>query len=347
MFPALPGQGWSVHKRPTFSSRVASHVSGREVRAPFYAYPLYEFELTFDALASNSSAPGLGVNSLQVLMGLYLQCAGQYGAFIYIDPTDNFAADQSIGIGTGAQTDFTLTRALGGYNEPVSWAIGTPRITLSGVEQAQYHLAEDGSNGPHFVYKTIGVVPVGTKVTFSAYVKAAERSACRLRVPNGVTFPSLEVNLSTGAKAASFNPTDSVAAYVGNGWYLVSVSTVMAATASTGCYLYVESPYQVPSYAGAPGSGVYFSSPSYSLGASSPEFLIGLADVGATHAGPNWTIAQPNSLTFATAPGDGVTVAADVAYAFQCRFLDDQSDFENFMSGLWQVQSLKFRSVKP
>ena len=50
-FPALPGQSWSVHKRPTFSTRVAAHVSGREVRTPFFAHTLYEFELTFDGLA--------------------------------------------------------------------------------------------------------------------------------------------------------------------------------------------------------------------------------------------------------------------------------------------------------
>ena len=47
-FPALPGQGWSVHKRPTFATRLAPHVSGREVRASLYAAPLWEFEVTFD-----------------------------------------------------------------------------------------------------------------------------------------------------------------------------------------------------------------------------------------------------------------------------------------------------------
>ena len=31
-FPTLAGLGWSVHKKPVFSTIVASHVSGREVR---------------------------------------------------------------------------------------------------------------------------------------------------------------------------------------------------------------------------------------------------------------------------------------------------------------------------
>ena len=35
-FPSLAGQGWSVHKKPIFSTIVASHVSGREVRDALY-----------------------------------------------------------------------------------------------------------------------------------------------------------------------------------------------------------------------------------------------------------------------------------------------------------------------
>ncbi len=55
----------------------------------------------------------------------------------------------------------------------------------------------------------------------------------------------------------------------------------------------------------------------------------------------------PNTLTFTTAPGNLVPITASFSYAFNCRFLDDQEDFENIMNGLWQLQSLKFRSVKP
>jgi uncharacterized protein (TIGR02217 family) len=194
-FPVLAGQGWSVHKRPTFSTRVANHVSGREVRQPLYAYTLYEFELTFDALASDA-APGLG--ALQSLMGLYLQCEGQYGTFLYTDPTDNAVAGQGIATGDGATTSFTLQRTLGGFIEPVSWVSSVANVYLNGVAQ-----------------------------------------------PSG------------------------------------------------------------------------------------------------------WTLTQLNTLSFTTAPASGAVITADFAYAFVCRFLDDQEDFEEFMSGLWQVQSLKFRSVKP
>jgi uncharacterized protein (TIGR02217 family) len=202
-FPSLAGQSWSVHKRPTFSTRVAGHVSGREVRQSLYADTLYEFELTFDGLSSASDAPGLGANSLQTLMGFYLQAQGQFGTFLYTDPTDNAVTGQGIATGDGATTSFAFLRTLGGFAEPVGWVTAVENIYFNGAVQSA--------------------------------------SAYSITAPNGLN----------------------------------------------------------------------------------------------------------NVLTFTSPPGAGVAVTADFTYAFVCRFLDDQNDFEEFMNGLWQVQSLKFRSVKP
>jgi hypothetical protein len=122
LFPSLPGQGWSVHKKPTFSTIVAPHVSGREVRAENWRYPLWEFEATFDGLGSDSvSHPGLGAQSLQSLMGLFLQCQGQFAPFLYIDPSDNSVVDQAVATGDGATLIFTMPRTFGGFVEPVGW----------------------------------------------------------------------------------------------------------------------------------------------------------------------------------------------------------------------------------
>ena len=196
-FPQLPGQGWSVHKRPTFSTRVASHVSGREVRSQLYAATLYEFELTFDGLAAGGGLGGLGSGSLQRLLGFVLACGGQLTPFLYVDPTDSFVATQPIATGDGVTTSFPVVRTLGGATEPVSWATSLANVVVGG----------------------------------------------------------------------------------------------------------------------APSSG--------------------------------WSLVAPATLSFATAPTAGAAIVADVGYAFLCRFLDDQQDFENVMSGLWQVRSLKFRSVRP
>jgi hypothetical protein len=198
--PSLPGLAWSRHKKPGFSTRVASHVSGREVRVALMNYPLYEFQGVYNGLASSSTAAfaSLGASSLQSLMGFFLQLQGQAGVFLYTDPDDNSVAGQNIGVGNGVTLSFVMGRTLGGFNEPVGWVASVTNVYLNGVAQA---------------------------------------------------------------------------------------------------------------------SGSYVFTP-------------------------------PNSLGFYTAPGAGVVITADFTFAFQCRFLDDQMDFEEFMSSLWKLDSMKFRSIK-
>jgi hypothetical protein len=134
VFPLLAGQGWSVHKRPKFSTIVAPHVSGREVRTSLWQYPLWEFEATFDGLASDSASyPGLGAQSLQSLMGLFLQCQGQFGTFFYYDPTDYSVAAQGFATGDGVTTAFQLVRTLGGFVEPILAPFLPTSLTLTTV----------------------------------------------------------------------------------------------------------------------------------------------------------------------------------------------------------------------
>jgi len=199
--PSVAGLSWSRHKKPGFATRVAPHVSGREVRVALMTYPLYEFEAVYNGLASTSAAAyaGLGSASLQSLMGFFLQLQGQFGTFLYIDPDDNTATGQAFATGNGSTASFTMMRLLGGFLEPVGWVTAIANVYLNGTAQ--------------------------------------------------------------------------------------------------------------------PGSG--------------------------------YSLAVPNTLTFASAPASGQIVAADFSYAFNCRFLDDQMDFEEFMSNLWKLDSMKFRSVKP
>lgn len=137
VFPSLSGQGWSIHKKPVFSTLVASHPSGREVRSAQYQYPIWTFELRFDGLASDSASyQGVGARSLQTLMGFFLQCGGQSSTFLYVDPTDNAVASQVIATGDGATTTFTLARALGGFLEPVGWVTSVSQVTVAGVVKA-------------------------------------------------------------------------------------------------------------------------------------------------------------------------------------------------------------------
>ena len=136
-FPALTGQGWSVHKKPLYSTIVAPHASGREVRDALYQNPIWRFELRFDGLASDAiSFPGLGASSFQTLMGFFLQCQGQWGTFLYVDPSDHAVSGQTIATGDGSTTTFTFSRALGGFSEPVGWVTSVTQVTISGAPQS-------------------------------------------------------------------------------------------------------------------------------------------------------------------------------------------------------------------
>jgi len=135
-FPSLPGLAFPVAKAPLWSTRVASHVSGREVRNQLHAQALYEFTLSFDGLDSSASNRGLGQQSLQALMGFFLECQGQAGTFLYTDPTDGVLTGQTIGIGDGTTTQFTFCRTLGAFTEYVPWVAQIHAVYLNGTVQS-------------------------------------------------------------------------------------------------------------------------------------------------------------------------------------------------------------------
>jgi uncharacterized protein (TIGR02217 family) len=155
-FPTLSGLGWSVHKKPVFSTLVASHVSGREVRDALYQNPIWQFELTFDGLDSSATGayPGLGSQSLQSLMGFFLVNQGQYGTFLYSDPTDNSVTNGAVinpntggNNGDGLTTTFTLVRYMGSCPEPVGWVNTLSSVSVAGssLSSSDWYLSTPNS----------------------------------------------------------------------------------------------------------------------------------------------------------------------------------------------------------
>jgi hypothetical protein len=52
-------------------------------------------------------------------------------------------------------------------------------------------------------------------------------------------------------------------------------------------------------------------------------------------------------LTFLTPPAAGVAVSADFSSLWLCRFAEDVADFENFMTLLWRLGTVKMETVRP
>jgi hypothetical protein len=130
------GQGFSSHKSPRSSTLIASHASGREVRVPLYAQPLYDFELTFNALASNGQYVGIGRDTLQLLMGFFNDLGGSFGTFLFTDRTDNGGKGIPLSpVGNGSNTTFTFQRALRSVFEPVGYVSYISAVYWNGVAQ--------------------------------------------------------------------------------------------------------------------------------------------------------------------------------------------------------------------
>jgi hypothetical protein len=139
VFPAaiLARAGWELHRRPTWSGRVAAPVSGREVLTPYYQYPLREFELTFEGLLSGASMGVIPAQSKQLLDGFFSTVNGPYGRFLFADPEDSSVTGGVIATAPGGVAAFPIVRVLnGGYAEPVGQVNAIQNVYLNGVAQA-------------------------------------------------------------------------------------------------------------------------------------------------------------------------------------------------------------------
>lgn len=150
IFPALPGLSWSVTKTPTFQTRIQRAVSGRELRALDYPYPLWQFALVYDFLRDN---PAAGYDELRSLLGFFMLCQGAFGTFLFEDPSDCQAIGQTIGIGNASTTVFQLQRTMGaslfggGFLEPITAPNVVAAIYLDGITQDPTSYSVDQATG--------------------------------------------------------------------------------------------------------------------------------------------------------------------------------------------------------
>jgi uncharacterized protein (TIGR02217 family) len=150
IFPALPGLAWSVTKSPTFQTRIQRAVSGRELRALDYPYPLWQFTLVFDFLRDN---PAAGLDELRTLMGFFMLCQGAFGTFLFQDPSDDRVSGQQIGTGDTLRTVFQLQRTMGetlpggGFLEPIPAPNVVSAVYFNGIIQDPAGYSVDSMTG--------------------------------------------------------------------------------------------------------------------------------------------------------------------------------------------------------
>jgi hypothetical protein len=115
VFPTLPGLEYPVKRAPLASSLRQKAISGRETLQPLWTAPLYKYEVSFSLLREAQS-----FQEWQLLQGFWNSVMfTPGGVFQFNDPNDNSATSEPFGTGDGGTTQFQLTRALGGFAEPV------------------------------------------------------------------------------------------------------------------------------------------------------------------------------------------------------------------------------------
>ena len=83
--------------------------------------------------------------------------------------------------------------------------------------------------------------------------------------------------------------------------------------------------------------------PVYGTSGVSAIYINGVAQ------GSGWSVSSGYlpAITFATAPASGVAISADFGLLWLCRFADDVQDFEEFMSQLFELKTLRLTTVRP
>lgn len=137
VLPTFPGLMFDSVKTPTFNTRVQMAVSGREARAAFYSYPIWDFAVAYEFLRES-------IGEMQALAGFFMARKGQFDSWLYSDPNDNAVTDAVIGAGNGVNRQFQLLRAFGGFAEPVMNIKTIGNIKVGGVQTTAYTVSSTG-----------------------------------------------------------------------------------------------------------------------------------------------------------------------------------------------------------
>lgn len=122
----LPGLAFSVHKKPSFRTRISSAASGNEVRNTLMQYPIWDFELTYEFLEDSSGAD----SSLKTILGFFLSRQGSFDSWLFKDPDDYLCDNHYCGDSDGVNLEFPFSRVMGGFRERVGQVDTSNTVTV-------------------------------------------------------------------------------------------------------------------------------------------------------------------------------------------------------------------------
>lgn len=124
----LPGLGFSVHKKPSFKTKIHESSSSREVRTSFTPFPRWDFELTYEFLEDRSGAD----SSLKTILGFFTQMQGSFSQWLFKDPDDYLVVNGPIGTSDNTILQFYFLRYVntGGLGERIGQVDDSNDINL-------------------------------------------------------------------------------------------------------------------------------------------------------------------------------------------------------------------------
>jgi len=335
VFPSLPGLTFTSLKAPGFKTLNEEGSNGYEVRLPQYANPIWKWTLIFDFLHDFFWGTFTTVSELRTLMGFFNDQYGSAGAFLYIDPDDNYVGPALVSAAPNAPLAqlALVSDGAGNYYSPV-------QRTLDGVG------SEDITdlNGAIVVYLD------GTLATAGSGANQYTLEGPGLAIPG---YSWLGMVLKWGPGGA---PWAAAHAYAVNATIVDPAGHIQKATAaawapSTAYALGVEivdsnGNIQQVTTAGTSGSG---SHPTWSMSGTTADGSGSLVWTYQASAGGSAGTSGSTAPTFndtggATPDGTGTLLWEDQGYYagpaapvtaqfhfyFRVRFASDQQDFEKF-----------------
>lgn len=130
-FTPSPTMGWPS-RSVIWQTLKHQAVSGKVSALQEWSSPRYRYTVGFSGLRSDAV-----LQEWQSFLAFYNGVGGSAQVFYYDDPFDDTVTAEVFGAGNGVDTEFQLTRSLGGFTEPVYRATITS-ITINGVPTVAY-----------------------------------------------------------------------------------------------------------------------------------------------------------------------------------------------------------------
>jgi len=136
----------------------------------------------------------------------------------------------------------------------------------------------------------------GEQITFSAFIKAAERSWATLRLYNGTTSIFAYYNLTDGTLGDIDAGGNATIVSIGNGWYRCSLTITMNSSSANYPYIFIATENGVAIYEGTNGSGIYVYGLQFEQDATYPTSYIPTYGVSQTRLGDDAIVQNVASL---------------------------------------------------